>query len=79
MGSLLLNTEAIYSLDGKQYIAIASGTAILPISLFEPAQSLPVPQTSGTRWPRAKLHSSAARIGYGSFADLAQGPAGARA
>ena len=33
-----------YAVDGKQYVAIASATAIFSFGLFEPAQSVPVPK-----------------------------------
>jgi hypothetical protein len=32
--------------DGKQYVAIASATAIFSFGLFEPAQSVPLPKIS---------------------------------
>jgi alcohol dehydrogenase (cytochrome c) len=38
-----LNTSPItYAVDGKQYVAIASSTAIFSFGLFEPTQPVPL-------------------------------------
>jgi hypothetical protein len=33
-----------YAVDGKQYVAIASATAIFSFGLFEPVRSVPAPK-----------------------------------
>jgi alcohol dehydrogenase (cytochrome c) len=48
MGELLTASPITYEVDGKQYVAIASATAVFSFGLFEPAQSVPLPRiTSG--------------------------------
>ena len=46
MGELLTASPITYQVDGKQYVAIASATAIFSFGLFEPAQHIPVPNVS---------------------------------
>jgi alcohol dehydrogenase (cytochrome c) len=41
MGETLTASPITYAVDGKQYVAIASGTAIFSFGLFEPARSVP--------------------------------------
>src|SRR6266478_2590088 len=43
-GERLTASPIIYELDGKQYVAIASATAILNFGLFEPVKSVPLPK-----------------------------------
>jgi alcohol dehydrogenase (cytochrome c) len=43
MGELLTASPITYSVDGKQYVAIASATAVLSFGLFEPAASVEPP------------------------------------
>jgi alcohol dehydrogenase (cytochrome c) len=49
MGEGLTASPITYAVDGKQYVAIASATAIFSFGLFEPIQSVPVLQTTATR------------------------------
>jgi alcohol dehydrogenase (cytochrome c) len=44
MGELLTASPITYEVDGKQYVAIASATAVFAFGLFEPAQSVPLPK-----------------------------------
>jgi alcohol dehydrogenase (cytochrome c) len=43
-GEKLTASPISYAVDGKQYVAIASGTAIFSFGLFEPAQSMTPPK-----------------------------------
>jgi alcohol dehydrogenase (cytochrome c) len=49
MGELLTASPITYEVDGKQYVAIASASAIFSFGLFEPAQSMPLPKISPVR------------------------------
>ena len=49
MGEGLTASPITYAVDGKQYVAIASATAIFSFGLFEPMPSVPVLQTSATQ------------------------------
>jgi alcohol dehydrogenase (cytochrome c) len=44
MGEGLTASPITYAVDGKQYVAIASSTAIFSFGLFEPAKPMQVPQ-----------------------------------
>jgi alcohol dehydrogenase (cytochrome c) len=44
MGEGLTASPITYAVDGKQYVAIASSTAIFSFGLFEPLQSMPAPK-----------------------------------
>jgi len=44
MGEGLTASPITYAVDGKQYVAIASSTAIFSFGLFEPVQSMPSPK-----------------------------------
>jgi alcohol dehydrogenase (cytochrome c) len=44
MGEGLTASPITYAVDGKQYVAIASATAIFSFGLFEPAVRGPVPK-----------------------------------
>ena len=44
MGEGLTASPITYAVDGKQYVAIASATAIFSFGLFEPAQVVPIPR-----------------------------------
>ena len=44
MGEMLTASPVTYSVDGKQYVAIASATAVFAFGLFEPAQSIEPPK-----------------------------------
>ena len=46
MGELLTASPITYQVDGKQYVAIASATAIFSFGLFEPEQPIPLPNVS---------------------------------
>jgi len=46
MGELLTASPITYEADHKQYVAIASATAIFSFGLFEPAQHIPLPKVS---------------------------------
>ena len=48
MGEGLYASPITYAVDGKQYVAIASATAIFSFGLFEPATTVPV-LSSGSR------------------------------
>ena len=43
MGQKLTASPMTFSLDGKQYVSIASATDVLTFGLFEAAVSVPVP------------------------------------
>ena len=43
-GERLTASPIIYELGGKQYLAIASATAILNFGLFEPVKGVPLPK-----------------------------------
>jgi alcohol dehydrogenase (cytochrome c) len=49
MGELLTASPITYEVDGKQYVAIASATAIFSFGLFEPMQSVPLPKVTITK------------------------------
>jgi alcohol dehydrogenase (cytochrome c) len=44
VGERLTASPIIYERDGKQYLAIASATAIFNFALFEPVQPVPLPK-----------------------------------
>jgi alcohol dehydrogenase (cytochrome c) len=44
VGERLTASPIVYELDGKQYLAIASATAILNFGLFEPVKPVPLPK-----------------------------------
>ena len=44
MGEGLTASPITYAVDGKQYVAIASATAIFSFGLFEPVRSVPLPK-----------------------------------
>ena len=44
MGEGLTASPITYAVDGKQYVAIASATAIFSFGLFEPQKPVPVPK-----------------------------------
>jgi alcohol dehydrogenase (cytochrome c) len=44
MGEWLTASPITYAVDGKQYVAIASSTAIFSFGLFEPVQSMQPPK-----------------------------------
>jgi alcohol dehydrogenase (cytochrome c) len=44
MGELLTASPITYEVDGKQFVAIASATAIFSFGLFEPAQPMALPK-----------------------------------
>ena len=44
VGERLTASPIVYELDGKQYVAIASATAILNFGLFEPVKPVPLPR-----------------------------------
>jgi hypothetical protein len=44
MGERLTASPISYEAGGKQYVAIASATAIFSFGLFEPAPSIPLPK-----------------------------------
>lgn len=44
-GEGLTASPITYSVDGKQYVSIASATAIFSFGLFEPVSSVPLPKT----------------------------------
>ena len=43
MGEMLTASPISYSMDGKQYVAIASASAVMSFGLFEPAVSVEQP------------------------------------
>jgi alcohol dehydrogenase (cytochrome c) len=49
MGDGLTASPITYAVDGKQYVATASSTAIFCFGLFEPAQSMPLPTVKLTQ------------------------------
>ena len=49
MGEGLTASPVTYAVDGKQYVAIASATAIFSFGLFEPASAVPLPTISSAR------------------------------
>jgi len=44
VGERLTASPIVYELDGKQYVAIASATAILNFGLFEPLKAAQLPK-----------------------------------
>jgi alcohol dehydrogenase (cytochrome c) len=46
MGELLTASPITYEVDGKQYVAIASASAVFSFGLFEPAKSIPLPKVT---------------------------------
>jgi alcohol dehydrogenase (cytochrome c) len=44
VGERLTASPIIYEMGGKQYVAIASATAILNFGLFEPVKPVPLPK-----------------------------------
>jgi alcohol dehydrogenase (cytochrome c) len=46
VGENLTASPITYEVDGKQYVAIASSTAVFSFGLFEPAQSVPMPKVT---------------------------------
>jgi len=44
MGEDLFAAPMTYSVDGKQYVAIATASAIYSFGLFEPATSVDIPK-----------------------------------
>ena len=44
MGEGLTASPITYAVDGKQYVAIASSTAIFAFGLFEPVKQVPLPK-----------------------------------
>ena len=42
MGELLTASPVTYAVDGKQYVAIVSATAVFSFGLFEPSPSVPL-------------------------------------
>jgi len=44
VGERLTASPIIYEQDGKQYVAIASATAIFSFGLFEPVKPVPLPK-----------------------------------
>ncbi len=49
VGEGLTASPISYAVDGKQYVAIESATAVFAFGLFEPVQSVPLPKTSQSR------------------------------
>ncbi len=49
MGELLTASPITYEVDGKQYVAIASATAIFSFGLFEPMRPIPMPKITMQR------------------------------
>lgn len=43
MGENLTAAPVVYAVDGKQYVAICSATAVFPFGLFEPPQPVALP------------------------------------
>jgi alcohol dehydrogenase (cytochrome c) len=43
VGEMLTASPVVYSIDGKQYVAIASASAVFSFGLFEPAESITSP------------------------------------
>ncbi|MDX1978951.1 MAG: PQQ-dependent dehydrogenase, methanol/ethanol family [Bryobacteraceae bacterium] len=46
VGENLTASPITYEVDGRQYVAIASATAVFSFGLFEPAQSVPMPKVT---------------------------------
>ena len=46
VGERLTASPIIYEVDGKQYVAIASATAIFNFGLFEPVKAVPLPKVA---------------------------------
>jgi alcohol dehydrogenase (cytochrome c) len=46
MGEGLNTSPVTYAVDGKQFVAIASASAIYSFGLFEPAQPMPLPNVT---------------------------------
>jgi alcohol dehydrogenase (cytochrome c) len=46
MGEILAASPITYEVDGQQYVAIASASAVFSFGLFEPAKSIPLPKIS---------------------------------
>jgi alcohol dehydrogenase (cytochrome c) len=44
VGERLTASPIIYEQDGKQYVAVASATAIFNFGLFEPVKPVPLPK-----------------------------------
>jgi alcohol dehydrogenase (cytochrome c) len=44
VGERLTASPIIYELDGRQYVTIASATAIFNFGLFEPVKPVPLPK-----------------------------------
>ncbi len=44
VGERLTASPIVYELDGKQYVSIASASAIFSFGLFEPVKSVPLPK-----------------------------------
>jgi alcohol dehydrogenase (cytochrome c) len=44
MGEGLTASPITYAVDGKQYVAIASSSAIFSFGLFEPVKPVPLPK-----------------------------------
>jgi outer membrane protein assembly factor BamB len=44
VGEILTASPILYEMDGKQYLAIASATAIFNFGLFEPIKPIPLPK-----------------------------------
>ena len=44
MGEGLTASPIVYAVDGKEYVAIASATAVFSFGLFEPSQPAPAPK-----------------------------------
>jgi alcohol dehydrogenase (cytochrome c) len=51
MGQLLTASPITFSVDGKQYVAIASASDIFAFALFEPATPIPLVETKEERIP----------------------------
>ena len=49
MGESLTASPITYEVDGKQYVTIASATAVFSFGLFEPMQSVPLPKITLTK------------------------------
>lgn len=49
MGQLLTASPMTYSIDGKQYVAIAAATEVFSFGLFEPAKPFQAPKETKTR------------------------------
>ena len=43
VGEMLTASPVVYSVDGKQYVAIASATAVISFGLFEPVEGVDPP------------------------------------